>query len=51
MQDDAVGSQTSTEGVTNPTWLAPEILCGERSTTASDVYSFGLVLLEVRAGG
>ncbi|KAL4448445.1 hypothetical protein ABPG75_005664 [Micractinium tetrahymenae] len=47
MADQAAGSQSSTEGVTNPTWLAPEILRGERATTASDVFAFGLVLLEV----
>ncbi|KAL4419177.1 hypothetical protein ABPG77_004900 [Micractinium sp. CCAP 211/92] len=40
-------SSASLGGTTNPTWLAPEILLGSKETTASDVYSFGLVMLEL----
>ena len=29
--------------VTNPIWLAPEVLAGQRATSAVDVYAFGLV--------
>ena len=32
---------------TNPKWLAPEILSGRPSSTASDVYAFGIVLWEL----
>ena len=28
-------------------WMAPEVLCGENNTTASDVYAFGIILYEV----
>lgn len=28
-------------------WMAPEVLCGEACTTASDVYSFGITLYEL----
>ncbi|KAL4458293.1 hypothetical protein ABPG75_013158 [Micractinium tetrahymenae] len=35
------------EGATNPIWLAPEVLHGQRATAASDVYAFGLVMFEV----
>jgi hypothetical protein len=34
--------------VTNPTWLAPEVLLSNSFTTASDVYAFGLVLWELQ---
>ncbi|KAL4423124.1 hypothetical protein ABPG77_004807 [Micractinium sp. CCAP 211/92] len=34
-------------GATNPIWLAPEVLDGQRATAASDVYAFGLVMYEV----
>lgn len=30
-----------------PLWMAPELLRGESNTTASDVYSFGIILYEV----
>ena len=33
--------------ITNPRWLAPEILRGEHGGQASDVYSFGVVLWEL----
>ncbi|PRW33300.1 Serine threonine- kinase CTR1 [Chlorella sorokiniana] len=31
----------------NPIWLAPEVLLGQEATTASDVYSFAMVLYEL----
>lgn len=34
--------------ITNPTWLAPEVLLSNSFTTASDVYAFGLVLWELQ---
>jgi serine/threonine protein kinase len=33
--------------VQNPTWLAPEVLKGEGTTHASDVYAFGIILWEL----
>lgn len=33
--------------VQNPTWLAPEVLRGEGTTPASDVYAFGIILWEL----
>lgn len=41
--DEARQQAGSTTAANNPTWLAPEILQGQPATTASDVYSFGLV--------
>lgn len=40
--EDQAGMET-----TNPRWLAPEVLGGQRATAASDAYSFGLVLWEL----
>jgi serine/threonine protein kinase len=37
----------SSLAVTNPRWLAPEVLKGSAATPASDVYSFGVVLWEL----
>lgn len=34
-----------------PYWLAPEILLGGTVTTDSDVYSFGILVLELLNGG
>ncbi|PRW57887.1 water chloroplastic isoform A [Chlorella sorokiniana] len=34
-------------GVTNPMWLAPEVLRQEPATTKADVFAFGLVLFEL----
>lgn len=31
----------------NPVWVAPEVVGGGRPSAASDVYGFGLVLLEL----
>lgn len=33
--------------VTNPRWLAPEILKGNVASFASDIYAFGIVLWEL----
>lgn len=33
--------------ITNPRWLAPEILRGEHGGKAADIYSFGIVLWEL----
>jgi serine/threonine protein kinase len=38
---------TSSLAVTNPRWLAPEILNGEAATPAADVFAFGVVLWEL----
>ncbi|PRW57024.1 Serine threonine- kinase CTR1 [Chlorella sorokiniana] len=40
-------SSLTSGGATNPIWLAPEVLEGEKATAASDVYSFGMVLYEL----
>lgn len=29
---------------TNPRWLAPEVMRGERATKAADVFAFGVVM-------
>ena len=34
-----------------PYWLAPEILKGDAITPDSDVYSFGMLVLELLNGG
>ncbi|KAJ8522685.1 hypothetical protein ON010_g17671 [Phytophthora cinnamomi] len=31
-------------------WTAPELLCGERATFASDIYSLGMIILEAATG-
>ncbi|EFN55433.1 hypothetical protein CHLNCDRAFT_31062 [Chlorella variabilis] len=41
------GSGRSTVANMNPRWLAPEILNGESATTASDVFSWGVVMWEL----
>jgi serine/threonine protein kinase len=35
------------EGLSNPSWLAPEIMAGEVYTEKADVYSFGIILWEL----
>ncbi|KAL4422378.1 hypothetical protein ABPG75_008575 [Micractinium tetrahymenae] len=42
-------SERSSAAVTNPRWLAPEVLEGERATQAADTYSFGVCLWELLA--
>ncbi|KAL4451799.1 hypothetical protein ABPG75_007461 [Micractinium tetrahymenae] len=41
------GSESSSAHVSNPRWLAPEVLGGGVAIAASDVYAFGLVLHEL----
>jgi GTPase SAR1 family protein len=36
-----------TRGVSNPTWLAPEIMRAEPFSVQSDVYSYGIILWEL----
>ncbi|PNH00143.1 putative serine/threonine-protein kinase, partial [Tetrabaena socialis] len=33
--------------LTNPRWLAPEVILAQRSTQAGDVYSFGIIMYEL----
>jgi len=40
-------SSVSSLQITNPRWLAPEVLKGGQAGVASDVYSFGIVLWEL----
>jgi serine/threonine protein kinase len=40
-------SANTAGGANNPIWLAPEVVEGGQATTASDVFSFGLVLFEL----
>lgn len=40
---------SSMAGALNPTWLAPEVVRGDRATAKSDVYAFGIVMYEARA--
>jgi hypothetical protein len=47
MDEATAGSQTTAGGAANPRWLANEVLSGNRPTTASDVFSFGIVLWEL----
>lgn len=49
LEHDAVKSASL--GASNPIWLAPEVLRGEKASAASDVFSFALVLFEVRPLG
>ena len=44
MEQDSFSSSLQ---ITNPRWLAPEILRGEHGGKAADVYSFGVVLWEL----
>ena len=44
MENNAVVSSLQ---ITNPRWLAPEVLKGGQAGTAADVYSFGVVLWEL----
>lgn len=40
-------SSLTTGAATNPLWLAPEVLEGEKATKARDMYGFGMVLFEL----
>lgn len=40
-------STGSSMAAMNPRWLAPEVLAGEGSATASDVFAFGIVMWEM----
>eukprot|EP01122_Echinamoeba_exundans_P004856 TRINITY_DN15073_c0_g1_i1.p1 TRINITY_DN15073_c0_g1~~TRINITY_DN15073_c0_g1_i1.p1 ORF type:complete len:1225 (-),score=224.48 TRINITY_DN15073_c0_g1_i1:118-3792(-) len=40
-------SYSKRDNVSNPTWLAPEVLLNEPYSKKSDVYSFGIVLFEL----
>eukprot|EP00960_Hanusia_phi_P042766 755698-Hanusia_phi.AAC.3 len=39
-------SQKQKLGFCSPQWLAPEVLLGQKRTTASDAYAFGILLCE-----
>lgn len=43
------GETASNREVTNPTWLAPEVLAAKNYGKPSDVYAFGLILWELIA--
>jgi len=43
----SVGSTHFRSQVSNPIWLAPEILREEPHSTKADVYSFGIIAFEV----
>lgn len=48
LAEDAAGGTISTAGgASNPRWLAPEVMQGEKGMEKSDVYSFGVVLWEI----
>ncbi|KAL4423315.1 hypothetical protein ABPG77_006110 [Micractinium sp. CCAP 211/92] len=40
-------SKGSSMAATNPRWLAPEVMRGQRATKAADVFAFGVVMWEV----
>ena len=39
------------QGHHTPTWSAPEVLSGENPSKESDVYSFGMIMVEVYVAG
>ena len=48
---DQTSSLTATGTVVGtPTYMAPEVICGEKATPASDVYSLGAVMYECACG-
>lgn len=42
--EDHLGSRSSSAAATNPRWLPPEVLKGQRATAAGDVFAFGVVM-------
>jgi serine/threonine protein kinase len=44
----SVNPETSQGALHSPRWMAPEVLRAAKYTKASDVYSFGIVLWEIR---
>lgn len=46
-EEATMSSKLESIGKMNPRWVAPEIVQGQSPIPASDVYSFGLVLLEL----
>ena len=42
-----VSSVATAGGVTNPRWMAPEIITENRASNASDVYAYGIVMWEL----
>lgn len=38
------------QDMTSPRWSAPEVLGGENPSKESDIYSFGMVMIEVHCG-
>jgi len=47
---DMPSKKNLTGGVGTPIYMAPEVLDGQRYTTSADVYSFGVLLLELFSG-
>ncbi|PRW32956.1 activating signal cointegrator 1 complex subunit 3 isoform B [Chlorella sorokiniana] len=45
--EDTAGGLSSSVAVTNPRWLAPELMRGEHATQASDMFAFGVVMWEL----
>jgi serine/threonine protein kinase len=41
------GPHNAGKAVTNPRWLAPEVLGNEEYSSPSDVYSFGIMMWEL----